>query len=1179
MIYLNMTIVIVGAFLLSTLVVGIYFSRKKTTFREYAVGNKQFATATLVATVLATAYNGGTLIRNIECIYQLGSYWIMLTILDCCSYWFMSRLGLRMGPFMEHFSIAETIGSIYGRYPRIVAALFSILHCMIMVIIQINVMSQALKICLGSINPYTVTIFSTLLLIFYSIFGGVRSVTYTDVLQFITFAIIIPLLAWFMFIKIDKPVSEIIPILQSQTKFQFTKLFKFNAQMVGLLLLSLSFIVPYGSPGLMQRIYMSSGPIQVQRVFMYTTLFTFCIKSFIVLTALFTFAGALNLPIESVWGYITDHIPSLFKGFLAIGLLAMTISTADSALNACSVIFSNDITQTIQNKTKISDAYKLRMAKGTTLVVGLLSMLIAFKYRNLLKLLYWSLDCSRPIIAAPFILSVLGFRGTTRTALIGMTTGLLTILAWNKWIEPDTGINGAFIAMLANGLAMMAAHYLLKQPDGTGWVKPDHVFRQIQQEDSRKRAERKEAIQNAWANRKATLSQLITSDVTLYLIGIYTTTTAILSYWFIKPDCIYAALCQVVVGAFFIASKAFFGKILPNWFINLVALITLAVYLPLTLIGNWWDMVDPIFSLALSLTHCAVILWILPLYLAIGVVATTFLGGELIAFGWSFALFASLWPLFLAGLCIFAIMIYFKTKIDKLTRQNIYLKDQKKITASQQLKASLYEAALVPSTHLNSPKGYGSILAQVVRKVEESISFLDNHTPLYKEDFQTIIHKFYDWIAYFNSRETAKTHALLQPNKITLDKLIRTVEVTLSQEIEHPPKLLVKKIRLPSNPLGTDVVCDIHQVAYALVKIILRMGKLTQTIPPIVKVALHPTALQFKQADGIGNSSPVCIDFQAIALVISPSTMHHNDLPKIKACYHKIDCIDLKEETQAPPSIDLEQDTLSSVVRAHYGYLEASLDEKKLYILMVLPIDITDILHKMTARLPIDSLTREAPIAPKEQADSMMQLMQFHDHVCISSSEVDPIDVKTISSILLLLRKQFGFKRHISGQLFYVRAVGIAQLVVDWVFHSPKVVYAALLYGLVRRTCLPLSYIKEHYNLGVYAFVSNVIKIDKREELDHPSLLYVQNRLAQAIKEEHLQLSVLFIKLAERLYDLRHAAGYIHLSEVKHMAQETLNIDVHIAHTYLDPTIGQALEKAAKEALDLCILTEKDQNS
>ncbi|UWW96494.1 MAG: HD domain-containing protein [Candidatus Cardinium sp.] len=255
---------------------------------------------------------------------------------------------------------------------------------------------------------------------------------------------------------------------------------------------------------------------------------------------------------------------------------------------------------------------------------------------------------------------------------------------------------------------------------------------------------------------------------------------------------------------------------------------------------------------------------------------------------------------------------------------------------------------------------------------------------------------------------------------------------------------------------------------------------------------------------------------------------------------------------------------------AHYGYLEYAVQVQDPTMLLVLPVDVIEIRDKMTTKLPIDCLTSETPVTPKEQADSMMELMQFHDHVAQFSHDMDPIDLGTISGLLLLLRQHFGFKRHASGQLFYVRVVGIAKLVVEWVFNSPKVIYASLLYELVRHTCLPLSYVRDHYNLGVYAFVLNVLGIDKHQALDHPSLLCLENRLEKAIKEEQVQLSVLFIKLAERLYDLRHASGYTHLPEVVHMAQETLSIDVNLANKYLDPEIGMALEKAARKALKIC---------
>ncbi|WP_342265202.1 sodium:solute symporter family transporter [Cardinium endosymbiont of Philonthus spinipes] len=1167
MICFNISLWIVSAFLALTLMVGIYFSRKKTTFREYAVGSKQFSTATLVATVLATAFGGGGLVRNVECVHELGLWWIILRFLDCFGVWVVSKLVLRMGPFMQHFSMAGTIGHIYGRCPRVIAALIGICGSIVIITMQITVMSQAIGMCISLGNPYVMPILATLLLVFYSTFGGIRAVTFTDVLQFITFSIIIPLLCWFIFRKAGKPIAEIFPMLQSQTKFQFGTLFHSSMQLVSMILLALSCLVSYINPQMVQRIYMASGCVQAQNVFSYTTIFMIIIKIFIILTGIFVFAGAPDLPKAAVWEYIMANIPPFFKGFVAISLLAMAMSTADSCLNACAVMVSHDIVQSSQKE--IADARQLKIARWTTLVVGLLAMLLAFKCRDLLKLMYWSLACKIPITVAPFTLAVFGFRGTCRTALIGMATGGLAILAWNTWVKPSTGMDGSFLAMVANGLAMMSAHYLFKQPKGAGWVGPDYQFKQLQQADARKRVERKEAIKNRWSNKKVSLSKLIPSDRTIRLTGLYMVATAILDYWFIRPDHIYWAICQVLVGALFTSSKTFFSKTIPAWCMGLCWLIGLAVYLPVNLLEHWWNLVDPVFTTSLSLAHCGVILSLFPLYLGIGVVAGTLLLALYpISVGLTLPMLCTLLPLFVVSLLMVAIIVWFKVNQNIYTNKILYLENQEKIRESQQLKAYLYDAAAVPTA--GKAKGYGAILTQVIGKIEESISFLDSNIPLYKQDFQSIINKLYDWVAYFNRRAKAKKHALLKPTQITLDKLIRKVELALLQEVADPPRLLVETITSANGGASPYMVCDIHQVVYLLVKAVLRVGKLQEAVRPVVRIQLHSTALQFKLADPVDGSQPVCILFQATALVISQATVAPETLPTVKQTYRDaIDAIGPQGKPETPPSIDLQQETLSSIVGAHYGYWETLGGEKQPTMLLVLPNDVTDILGRMTTTLPLDALTLEAPATPKEQADSMMALMKFHDYVCKSSYQMDPVDVGTISGLLLLLRQHFGFKRHVSGQLLYVRAVGIAELVVEWAFHSPKVIYAALLYELVRRTCLPLSYVKEHYNLGVYAFVLNVVGIDKRQSLDHPSLLYVQNRLKEAIKEEHIQLSVLFIKLAERLYDLRHAAGYIHPTEVQHMAQETLAIDVKLANTYLGPEIATVLEVAARKALKM----------
>ncbi|AXI24075.1 Sodium:solute symporter family protein [Cardinium endosymbiont of Sogatella furcifera] len=1183
--FLDIPLFMVVSFLLLTLVVGIYFSRKITSLQQYAVGNRQFATATLVATVLATAYGEGGLMRNVQQVHQLGLYWIILDLLAGFDLYIISKLALYMGRFMGHLSMPETMGSVYGKYARIITALSGICDAIATIAMQISAMSLAISLCLDSVHPKAITVVVTVILIGYSSFGGIRAVAFTDVLQFITFAIIIPILAWFMLKSTGKSVTEIIPFLQSQEKFQLRTVLHFDMNLVAMCLLLLSFLMGYIEPPTLQRVYMSSSTMQAGKVFLYATIFSFVITLLIMLIGLFVFVAAPDLPVTAIWGYIMAHVPPVFKGMVCISLLAMAMSTADSKLNACAVMISHDMLQSIRGPEKAPYAHQLRLAMWTSIGIGVLAMVLTFYCNDLLNLLKLSLDFSLPIATAPFILAVLGFRGTARTALIGMGTGIVSILAWNQWIEPKTAINGSFICMVANGLAMMVAHYLFKQPENTGWIGPDRTCIQMKQVHVRKQRAQKEAIKNGLIDIKATLAKLQPSHVALTYTGIYIVLTNLLVY------CIASIMdhggwlmAQLLVGACFLGYKTFLPAIpksMPGWLLGLIWVIGLSFCLPINAIWHWWQGTPLLLNVGLSLAHLAVTLLVFPLYLGVSFVMVTLcmtIYCSAIYCTKPFLLMLS--PLGVAlllllclgfGLLILGIFIYLKGKINACFDQVGYLKDSAQMRASQKHKEALYDAAMASPIGLGLSRRYGSILGKAVHKMEEAISFLDSNMPLCKQDFQSIINKLYDWVAYFSKKEQAKAHALLQPDKISLDQLINKLESTLSQEVADPPRLLVEQTVDPSGVLASHMVCDVHQVVYSLVQAVLRVsGRLDGSISPIVSIQLHATALQFKRADAIDSSVPDWMLFQAIGWVVRNVSISSEALPKVKPLYSdQVGTMGSEGKQAVRPSIDLQQETIASIVYAHYGYVEYPADGKPCTMLLVLPIDVTEIRDKMMARLPIDCLTSAAPVTPKEQADAMMALMQFHDYVCRSSCKVDPIDVGMISNLLLLLRQHFGLKRHASGQLFYIRVIGIAELVIEWAFHSPKVIYAALLYELVRHTCLPLSYVKEHYNLGVYACVLNVVGVDKRQSLDHPSLLYVQNRLKEAIKEDHVQLSVLFIKLAERLYDLRHAFGYTLLEEVKYMAYETLIVDVVLAKQYLGSEIAEALSQAAKQALEI----------
>lgn len=488
-------LLIVIAFLLSVSGVAFYATRERfTTFRAYAIGNKQFSTANLVATALATYYGGGTLMSYVT-QFSDGLFWISWRIFGIIAVFFtLSWLGMRMSKFIYHISMPDTIGRVYGKYPRIITALLSICYSTVVIAMQIHVMSQGISICIDSASPLFITILATLVLVTYAIFGGIRAVILTDVWQYITFSSLICILAWFMFKQTDRSFVETIAFTATQKNFDLGHLLLYDKKPVAILRY-LTTIVACIEPAFIQNAYMSSGPRQAKKMFLYAGIFGSVMMVCCSLVGLFIFSWVPpNLSGMEIWNYIMAHTSPLLKGVICTCLLAMTMSTADSRLHICSVMISYDILPNIlpvRFRKNLSSAYHYRMAHMAILVVTMLAIPLALSssYRIVDKVVLWYGRLYVPVAVAPFILAVLGFRSAPRTALIGMAAGALAVFAWRKWIFPLLGTNdGVFPCMLVNGLVMLAAHYLLPQPNHTKTLN-DHACKQMQRCGEQKKEE------------------------------------------------------------------------------------------------------------------------------------------------------------------------------------------------------------------------------------------------------------------------------------------------------------------------------------------------------------------------------------------------------------------------------------------------------------------------------------------------------------------------------------------------------------------------------------------------------------------------------------------------------------------------------------------------------------------
>lgn len=456
-------LLMVIAFLLSVSLVAFYATRGRvTTFRAYAVGNREFSTANLVATILATYYGGATLMSYVI-EFSDGLFWVSWRLFGFIAACFtLSWLGMRMSKFIYHISMPETMGRVYGKYPRIITAVLSICYSTVVIAMQIRIMCRGISICVDTANPLYITILATLVLVTYAIFGGIRAVILTDIWQCITFSSLVCVLVWFMFKQTDGSFGEAIAFAAAQKKFGLSYLFLCDRKPVATLRY-LATIVNCIEPAFMQNVYMASSSCQAKKMFLYAGIIGFVMMVAFSLVGLFIFAWVpLNLSGIEIWDYIMAHASPLLKAVICTCLLAMTMSTADSRLHICAVMISYDILPSILPLRKnISSAYHYTIAYMAILVVTILAIPLALSSSDVIMqkvaLLYnrWYV----PVVVAPFILAVLGFRGAPYTALIGMVAGALAVFAWRKWMFPILGTNdGVFPCMLINGLVMLAVH-------------------------------------------------------------------------------------------------------------------------------------------------------------------------------------------------------------------------------------------------------------------------------------------------------------------------------------------------------------------------------------------------------------------------------------------------------------------------------------------------------------------------------------------------------------------------------------------------------------------------------------------------------------------------------------------------------------------------------------------------
>jgi SSS family solute:Na+ symporter len=433
---MDMKILILTAYGLVLLIIGIYSALKVKTPADYFIAGKRNGSLKIGGSLLATILGGSSILgtTNMTMDQSWAAVWYLLSA--SFGLWLLVPLVKKVSHYGK-FTIAEMIGRFYGETARKSASVIIPLAWTGIIAAQIVAAAKVLFSVFEFPYEYGVIV-SGIIFIGYTLIGGQVSTLKTDLYQSVIILAGIAVCALFIS---DNPEIHIRPLTDS---FPFNQNFSPFDLLILVLTFSSTFVV---GPDIYSRVFCARDEATARKsvIMVASVLIPFAF----VLIYLGVVASE-NLPQEELQGsvilieLIDFYLPDWAVGLMAAAILSAVLSSAATILSA-SVILSELLKKDIDNRKS------LKLTRVFIGLTGLVSILIAMKITSIIGMLLLALAVYSGAFIVPLIAALTNMKVNKQMGVLAMITGGAVALtgkilidiygfSWGNWV-----ISGAFL--------------------------------------------------------------------------------------------------------------------------------------------------------------------------------------------------------------------------------------------------------------------------------------------------------------------------------------------------------------------------------------------------------------------------------------------------------------------------------------------------------------------------------------------------------------------------------------------------------------------------------------------------------------------------------------------------------------------------------------------------------------
>lgn len=428
---------------------------------SFFVANRGLGYVVLFGTLVGTALGGGVTLGTVGVAYNGGYYQWVLALSGALGYLLLAFMAGRLYK-TQAVTTPDILAARYGKTGRYISAFFNLIYNIVVVAGQIISMGTVLQFVLG-VDFQMAMIITTIVFVIYTMFGGMYSVAYTDVVQS---AFIFGGLAYILYFVLDKVggFSNAIALLEGTVDPSY-----FNWTAPGMTYISSYYL--YTIFGIVtmqiihQRIFAASSELKAKRtMFMLlgSIVVVYIIPPIIGMCGRVLMPG-LDMPQNTIPILVRDMMPPVAGALVFVALISVMMSTADSTLLSLASTVVQDYYLPLTGKTEEEVGAKkvVQISRIVIIVMAAVSLLVSINNALLMPLQVFRLTVLASAIAVPLIAALYWKRATPLAGVLSMACGGFGCMIWEalKFSFPSI-----FVGMGLSLVMMLVVSYAQKPP-------------------------------------------------------------------------------------------------------------------------------------------------------------------------------------------------------------------------------------------------------------------------------------------------------------------------------------------------------------------------------------------------------------------------------------------------------------------------------------------------------------------------------------------------------------------------------------------------------------------------------------------------------------------------------------------------------------------------------------------